>query len=49
MTRVVVIIDENGLYQATYTDTEISCSVFKRGEHDIQIEKAESELEQVEE
>jgi hypothetical protein len=47
MTKVVVVIDENGQFSAAYADTEISCLILRKGKDDRAIDKAETELEEI--
>jgi hypothetical protein len=48
MTKVVIVLDAEGNFEAVLTDSEIEVKVLKRESDDNEIDKAESELEQVE-
>ena len=48
MTQVVIVVDADGVYEGTLTDSEIDHRVLKRGENDREIEAAESKLETIE-
>jgi hypothetical protein len=47
MTRVVIVLDAEGVYQSTYADSEVSVEVLKRGADDKAIDAAEQSLDEV--
>lgn len=49
MTRIVIIVDEKGVYQSTLADSEADVRVLRREEDDSLIEEAESQLDEIEE
>jgi hypothetical protein len=49
MTKIVVILGQNGEYESVFSNDEIILEVLKRGENDSQIDKAENNMEQVNE
>lgn len=49
MTTVVIVLTEDGLYEAAFTDSEINFEVLRRGENDTKIDKVESEMEAISE
>jgi hypothetical protein len=48
MTQIVVILDENGVYQGTHSNCEVSLKVLRRGTHDKEIDETETDLEPIE-
>lgn len=47
MTRIVIIVDEKGVYQNSLADSESDIRVLRRGDDDAEIEACESEMEEV--
>ena len=47
MTTVVVILDDSGVYQSAFCDSEIAFKVLKRGTDDAEIDKVEAGLEEI--
>lgn len=48
MTKIAIIINEDGVFDTVLGDSEIDVVVLKRGTDDRQIDKAEGELTEVE-
>lgn len=48
MTKVVIVLDENGVFLSALADSEVDVAVLKRGTDDRKIEVAESTLEPIE-
>lgn len=48
MTRVFIILNEDGKYDTAYADSECLVSALRRGEDDNLIDKVEEEYEEIE-
>jgi hypothetical protein len=48
MTKIIIIIDENGTFENALSDTEVELQVLQRGTDDSKIDTAESDLEVIE-
>lgn len=48
MSKVVIIVNEDGSFDTVLGDTEVEVVLFKRGQDDRQIDAAETELPEYE-
>lgn len=47
MTKIVIVLKDDGTYDTAYADVEVDVSVLRRGENDREIDAAENALEEV--
>ena len=48
MTRIVIILDADGVFQGVYGDSEVDLKILKQGQDDAKIDKTEAEMEPLE-
>jgi hypothetical protein len=48
MTTIIIVLDEEGVFQQALTDSEVNFKVLTKGKDDAAIDQAEAELDVIE-